>query len=39
MTDYGRDDLLPEATEGTGTIQGVWGGDGDWIFGGAQDDT
>ena len=34
-----RGAFLPGATEGTGPVQGVWGGDGDGIFGGAQDDT
>ena len=34
-----RGNLLPGATEGTGTVQGVRGGDGGGIFCGAQDDT
>ena len=36
--DDGRGNLLPGAAEGTGAVQGVWGGDGGWIIGGTQDD-
>ena len=35
----GRGTLLPGAAEGTGAVQGVWGGDGGGIIGRAQDDT
>ena len=38
-TDNGRGALLLEAIEGMGTVQGVRGGYGGGIFGGAQDDT
>ena len=34
-TNNGRGTLRPGATEGTGTVQGVMGGDGVGIFGGA----
>ena len=34
-----RGSLLSGATEGTGSVQGVWGGYGGRIFFGAQDDT
>ena len=39
LTDYGRGTLLPGAAEGAGAVQGVQGGDGDGVIGGAQDDT
>ena len=39
MTDDGRGTLLQGAEEGTGTVQGVRGGDGGWVIGEAQDDT
>ena len=39
MTDDGRGTLLPGAAEGTVAVQGVWGGSGGGIIGGAQDDT
>ena len=38
-TDDRRANLLPGAAEGTGAVQGVQGGYGGGIFGGAQDDT
>ena len=38
-TDNGGGPNLHGATEGTGPVQGVRGGDGGGIFGGAQDDT
>ena len=38
-TDEGIGTFLPGATEGTGPVQGVQGGDGGGIFNGAQDDT
>ena len=38
VTDDGRVTLLPLATEGKITVQGVWGRDGGRIFGGAKDD-
>ena len=38
-TDDGRGTHLPEAADGTDAVQRVWGGDGDGIIGGAQDDT
>ena len=39
MTDDRRGTFLPGAAEGTGAVQGVWGGDGDWINGRAHEDT
>ena len=39
MTDDGRGALLPGATEGAVTVQGVQVGYGGGVFGGAQDDT
>ena len=38
-TDDGRGTPIPGATEGTGAVQGVQGGDRRGIIGGAQDDT
>ena len=38
-TDDRRGTLLLGAIEGTGIVQGLRGGDGSGIFGGAQDDT
>ena len=38
-TDDGRRTHLPGAAEGTGAMQGLWGGGGYGIIGGAQDDT
>ena len=38
-TDDGRGTFLPGATEGTGEVQGVRGGDGGWIDGRAHEDT
>ena len=38
-TDDRRGIFLPVATEGTGAVQGVWGGYGDWIDGRAHGDT
>ena len=38
-TDDGIGTLLPGATEGTDTVQGVQGGDGGWVFGREQDYT
>ena len=38
-TDYGRGTHLPGAVEWTVAVQGVRGGDGERIIGGAQDDT
>ena len=38
-THDGRGTLLPGASEGTGGVEGVQGGDGGWIIGGAQDAT
>ena len=37
-TDEGRGTILLGASEGTGKVQGVRGGDGGWIFGGEHDD-
>ena len=37
-TDDGIGTHLPRAAEGTDTVQGVRGGDGGGIIGGAQDD-
>ena len=34
-----RGTLLQGAAEGTGAVQGVWGGDGVWIIGGTHEDT
>ena len=31
--------FLPVAVEGTGTVQGVWGGDGGWIDESTHEDT
>ena len=39
MMDYGRGTLLPGLSEGAGSVQGVRGGDGGWIIGGANDST
>ena len=39
VTDDRIGDLLTGSTEGTGAVQGEWGGDGGGIIGGAQDDT
>ena len=38
-TDDGRGTFLLGAAEGTGAVQGVRGGDGDWIDGRAHEDT
>ena len=37
--DDGRGTFLPGAAEGTGAMLGVRGGDGDWVDGGAYEDT
>ena len=37
--DDGRGTLLLRVSEGTGAVQGVWGGDGGWIIGGVLVDT
>ena len=34
-----RGTLLPGASEGSGAVKGIQGGDGGWIIGGSQDDT
>ena len=39
VTDYGRGNFLPGAAEETGAVQGVWGGDGGWIYGRTHEDT
>ena len=39
VTENERETLLPGSIEGTGAVQGLRGGDGGWIVGGAQDDT
>ena len=36
--DDGRGTLVPEEAEGTGTVQGVRGGDGAWVDGGTHAD-
>ena len=38
-TDGGGGTFLPVAVEGTGTLQGVWGGDGGWIDESTHEDT
>ena len=39
VTDDGRGTFLPGAEKGTGTLQGMWGGDDGWINGRAHEDT
>ena len=38
-TDDKRRIFLPGAVNGAGAVQGVWGGDGGWIYGRAHEDT
>ena len=35
-TDEGRGPFVPGAAEGKVPVQGVWGGDGSWVAGGAH---